>query len=169
MIHAETIRLSGFGQGVPFPQALERAQFAVPILQQISVELRTQAGPQRLLTFPDLDETAPAVPTDMLEIDRTIFRQNRDALAIAIKEVNPAIDELQLRRQSAFPFVPPEVTADPQNVDTFTAQLDKLIEIFEEIVLKKKPRFKASPVVIIAGLVLGFLGFGTIVYLTQRS
>lgn len=167
MINVQLVGGGSLGQGVPFPQAFERAQQALPILRGIAAELRQTAGPQRLLTFSDFG--TPEGPADWTASERTLFVQNRDALVAAIREVNPAVTELSLRRQNAFPMVPPEVPPEPINVDTLTGQLDKLIAIYEETVLGKKPIVKASPALIIVGLLVGLLGFAALVHFAGKE
>lgn len=166
MLNVQLVGDGGLGQ-VPFPQAFARAQQALPILQEIAAELRQQAGPRRLLTFSDLD--MPEGSADWTVSERTFFIQNRDALATAIREINPAIDELALRRQNAFPMVPPDAPPEPINVDILTGQLDKLIDLYKEIVLGKKPRFRASPVLIIVGLFAGLIGFSAMVHFAGKK
>lgn len=155
-------------QQADISNVLSRAAFAAPILRDLAFELRTTAGPQRLLSFSDLG--MPEAPADWTDIERTFFVQNRDAIAAAIQAINPAIrPNPELLRQQAFPMVPPETEVEPINVDTFAAQIDELLTIYNEVVLGKKKLLRESPLLIIGGIAAGLGVLALMVYLARRG
>lgn len=155
-------------QQADISQVLSRAAFAAPILRDLTVELRTIAGPQRLLSFSDLG--VPEAAADWTEIERTFFRQNRDAIIEAISAINPSIRaNPELLRQQAFPMVPPESEVEAINVDTFGDQIDKLLSIYNQVVLGKKKPLHENPLLIVGGIVAGLGVLTLMVFLARRG
>jgi hypothetical protein len=166
MLPIEPGRHIASGLGGLTPALLQAGETGAAKIQAMRDFLIGNAGPQRILAFPDLDPVRAPFGMFKLEWDaaqRNEFEQARDAVVSAINAISPvslAETRTFLRGQNAFPDLNPPFVP----IDTLIGQINNLLAAFDEHVLEREPAPKASIGWIIGGITAGVAVLGALAY-----
>jgi hypothetical protein len=165
MIPTEPGRHIAAGLGALTPALLQAGEAGAMKIQAMRDFLIAEAGPQRILAFPDLDPVRAPFGMFKLEWDqatRNEFEAARDAVVAAISAVSPvSLSETRafLRGENAFPALEPPFVP----IDALVTQINNLLEAFDDLVLEREVP-KASIGWIVGGIAAGVAVLGALAY-----